>query len=178
MRCMMTERDVGRVVLELIADGLVRAGCPVRTRYGRGELGYVGPLGQYAIVSCRPYDAAADTWRVQVRCESIDLGGGKWLLPPGVERPRCRRDAAGCVWCATDNYRLEFSFAAAEAEQVGDWIPGYIVAMERGRDPEPYPDLHARWPWPPSRGTGYLWTRLGEGRQAARYARLRQAHQG
>jgi hypothetical protein len=168
---MKTEKRLSRVVLGGIVEGLLAAGYPCRTRYRTDAIVYFAPVGGYSPVHCREYNVGADTWRVSVRHYSFDAGAGKWLLPAGVEKPRVQTDGHGYPRPGPDCYSLEFSFARSEAAAVAPWIVGYIVAQEQGREPEPFPGLEGRWPWPPARVCGYLWTRQGAAVQDAWQAR-------
>lgn len=171
---MTNEPRLSRVVLGGIVDGLLAAGYPCRTRYCRYAIAYVAPVGGYSLVNCREYSAGADTWRVHVRHYWGDFGGGKWLLPTGVEKPHVATDGHGNPIHGEGGYCLEFSFARSDSPSVAPWIVSYIVAKERGVDPEPYPDLSDRWKWPPSEMSGYLWTRAGNEAQEA-YQKLMES---
>ena len=177
----MSEQTVGRVVLQRMVSGLLAAGYPVRTRYGKGRLVYMGPTTGYSLAGCREYCAAADTWRVRLRHGDYDFGRGKWLMPPGVPKPTGHTNGRGMPVVSREGYRLELTFAPSEAEEIADWTVSYIVARERGEEPVPCPGDAGRWP--PSVEYGYLWTRAAEALQdewsarrkayeAARAARL------
>ena len=109
-----------------------------------------------------------------MRHGSWDSNGGKWLLPAGVDKPHVRTDGYHRPIFGKGGYCLEFSFARSDVLSVAPWIVSYIVAKERGVEPEPYPDLSDRWKWPPSEMSGYLWTRAGNEVQEA-YQKLMES---
>lgn len=171
----MRETRLSRVVLEEILRGLLAAGYPVRTRYNKDAIVYFAPVGGYSHVRCCEYDAKADTWRVYVRHYHFDTGGGRWMLPPGVSKPEGYTDGRSLIRTNPGGYSLEFSFARSDTPTVAPWIVSYIIAEERGEEPEPYPSLAPGWKGPPSGETGYLWTQAGIVAQDVQDARRKEA---